>query len=365
MNRWFSAVTALLLAGATCLASAGPSAEADSRHIGPLVLPAKGVYTGAYIDFGDTEDDVSLEKILAFETLVGQHQAFVASSSYWGEQSFPRQTLDLIARHNSVPLVYWSPWDKPYNQDKGPDRFSLKAILAGKWDAYIDQWADSARDYGKPMLVSWGLEMNGTWFPWSGYFLGADKEVKGPDGGYAGPLLYQKAYRYVVDRVRKRGAHNIQWVFQINNYSYPQDDWNEIANYYPGDAYVDWLAMSAYGKQFTKESWVSFKNIMAWPYGELCKLNPTKPVLLAEWGVGEFPPVSQKQSFVRDALQSIVHDYPRVKAAVFWHERWENDDHTFSNLRADSSAESLEAYRNGLKDPLWISLPRWMPASKP
>jgi hypothetical protein len=38
---------------------------------GPLLIPKQGAYTGAYIDFGESEDDVSLEQIEAFEEAVG------------------------------------------------------------------------------------------------------------------------------------------------------------------------------------------------------------------------------------------------------------------------------------------------------
>src|SRR3954471_9777539 len=76
--------------------------------------PAAGVMTGAYIDFGEKEDDVTLEKIEEFEQLVGKHQAIIASSSFWGEQTFPTENVKLVARHGSLPLVFWSPWDRPY-----------------------------------------------------------------------------------------------------------------------------------------------------------------------------------------------------------------------------------------------------------
>ena len=52
-------------------------------------MPATGAYTGAYIDFGDTEDGVTLAAIEKFEALVGKHQAIVASSSYWGRGLLP------------------------------------------------------------------------------------------------------------------------------------------------------------------------------------------------------------------------------------------------------------------------------------
>ena len=82
------------------------------------------------MDFGESEDDVTLEQIEAFEEAVGKHQAIVASSSYWGEQNFPLHNLEIITRHNAIPLIYWSPWDRPYVQERGPDRFSLDATVA-------------------------------------------------------------------------------------------------------------------------------------------------------------------------------------------------------------------------------------------
>ena len=91
-----------------------------------VVIPERGVYTGAFMDFGDEEDDVTLETIEDFEEMVGKHQAIIVSSSYWGEQNFPVGNLNVIWRHGSLPLVFWSPWDKPYEEDHGPDKFSLR-----------------------------------------------------------------------------------------------------------------------------------------------------------------------------------------------------------------------------------------------
>jgi hypothetical protein len=137
-----------------------------------LAVPEHGIYTGAYADFGDKEDDVTLEKIEAFETMVGRHQAILASSSYWGEQTFPTANLKLIARHGAIPLVFWSPWDRPYKEGMGPDKYSLRSIIAGEHDAYIDHWGDAAKEHGAPILVSFCNEMNGAWFPWSGLHYG-------------------------------------------------------------------------------------------------------------------------------------------------------------------------------------------------
>jgi beta-mannanase len=319
-----------------------------------LAIPNQGAYTGAYMDFGEGEDDVTLEQIEAFEQAVGKHQAIIASGSFWGEQSFPLRNLEIITRHNAIPLIYWSPWDRPYVEERGPDRFSLDAIVAGKWDAYIDSWAAQAKIFRRPIFVAWGLEMNGTWFPWSGYFYAGGKELS--ESVYAGPDLYKKAYRYVVDRVRAAGAKNIIWVFHIQNYSYPPDEWNQPKEYYPGDDYVDWLAMSAYGKQFRDEKWVSASDVLTYAYDNLCAINSKKPVMIAEWGIGEFPKVGDKAEWIAEAFQ-IMKRFSRLKAAVFWSERWQNDDGTYSNLRVTSSPRALEAYRSGVADPFWQDCP--------
>ncbi len=345
-----------------------------------LAVPATGAYTGAYMDFGDNEDDVTLDKIDSFEKLVGKHQAIVASSSYWGEQNFPTSNIQIIVRHQSIPLIFWSPWDKPYDQEiiakKGPDRFNLNAINEGKWDAYIDDWGDAAKAIGSPMLVSFGNEMNGNWFPWSGSFYGGKTPVPGstphanptpipgyhvpmktPDFPPVGPDVYKRAFRHVVDRVRARGARNVLWVFHANNYAEPNDLWNVMAQYYPGSDYVDWLALSVYGEQFKGvDAFADFPPLFDWPVTEIHALDPSKPVMLAEWGVGEFPKEGNKAHWIGDAFLT-MRQKPFVKAAVFWHERWQNADDSYSNLHVNSTPEALEAYRKGVADKYWLDRP--------
>ncbi|MCL1981395.1 MAG: glycoside hydrolase family 26 protein [Proteobacteria bacterium] len=338
--------------------------QRTTQATGPvtLAMPDKGVYAGAYVDFGEGESQVSYDALTAFERLTGKSLAVVAFGNFWGDNAFPEKTVRIIEGYGAVPLLFWSPWDKPYNEARGPDKFGLREILAGKWDKYIDDWADAARQHGKPLLVSWGLEMNGTWFPWSGKFYGGGKVIGHKDGRtlYAGPELYKQVYRYVVDRVRARKATNILWNFQANNFGSPQTAWNRMSNYYPGSDYVDWLGLSVYGKMARSEGWAEFGAMMAEPYAEICKLDPEKPVMVAEWGVGEYPP-GDKAGFITTALRDMPGKYPRVRLAVYWHERWENKDGSYSNLRVNSSPEALKAYREGIASPLWIGRPRFEP----
>jgi len=348
---------ALLLSLGGCREKQTVSARNPNAPV-EVLLPEHGAYTGAFMDFGDAEDEVTLDTIEEFENMVGKHQAIIASSSYWGEQSFPTRNLNVIWRHGAMPLVFWSPWDRPYTQNRGPDKFSLNEIVKGTWDAYIDKWADGAREFGQPMIVVFGVEMNGDWFPWSGWYYGADEWVGDTPDEWEGPEHFKKAYRYVVDRVRARGASNIKWMFHVNNYSYPIDTWNFAPAYYPGPDYVDWLGMSVYGQQFKDEPNPDVPSLVDWPYKELCGLDPDKPVMIAEWATGDFPfsPDERgmlKPAWIKQALELFRTRYPRIKAAVYWHERWQNPDQTYSNLRVNSSVEALEAYRAGVADPDW------------
>ena len=47
----------------------------------------------------------------------------------------------------------------------------------------------------------------------------------------------------------KAEADNILWVFHVNYNDWPNESWNRFENYYPGDDYIDWLAVSIYGAQ--------------------------------------------------------------------------------------------------------------------
>ncbi len=359
-----TALAALLLSG--CPAQKLPP-RVEMPRATQLAIPPKGAYCGAYIDFGEREDEITLEAIESFERMVGKQQAIVASSSYWGEQSFPTENVKLVARHGGVPLIFWSPWDRPYEERKGtdqkhgPDKYSLTSILAGAHDTYIDMWGDRAREFGGAMIVSFANEANGDWFPWSGTYYGGNNVV--PDSNpkrYQGPETYKKAYRYVVDRIRARGAKNVEWVFHSMNYPYPFDVWNLAKEYYPGPEYADWIGCSVYGPQYKLDKWGPFTPLLEWPYKHISEIDPSKPFMVVEWGVAELPKKGNRAEWIREALTAMSSGkFPRLKAMVFWHERWQNKDLSFSNLRIDSSAEALQAYRDGLANPFWVERPIW------
>src|SRR5207237_3999376 len=87
---------------------------------------------------------------------------------------------------------------------------------------------------------------------------------------------------------------------------------------------------------------------------EVSSVEPNKPIMVAEWGTGEFPHSGNIGEWIKQGLELFRTRYPRIKAAVYWHERWQNPDGSYSNLRVNSSVQSLQAYREGVANPDWM-----------
>ena len=76
--------------------------------------------------------------------------------------------------------------------------------------------------------------------------------------------------------------------------------------------------------------------------------------MIAEWATGEYPNSGDKAEWIREAFAVMKTKCPRVKAEVYWHERWQNLDQSYSNLHINSSPEALAAYRKAVADPYWL-----------
>src|SRR6266516_380600 len=145
--------------------------------------------------------------------------------------------------------------------------------------------------------------MDGDWYPW-GY---------GVNGNTPADLI--AAYRHVHDRFELAGATNVQFVWNVNFWNFSGVDQRD---FYPGDAYVDWMAVDAYNR--------------------LASLNADKPMMLAEWASAEptsgDPPGVTKGQWIIDAARSLGDQFPRIKAVVWF-------NLTGTPFALDSSSDSL------------------------
>ena len=86
--------------------------------------------------------------------------------------------------------------------------------------------------------------------------------------------------------MRSEGADNLHWVWHVNWLDEPEQKWNAFENYFPGEKYCDWVALSAYGPTTPRmeEGTENFAFKMREAYPRLLKIAPGKPIVIAEFG---------------------------------------------------------------------------------
>ena len=252
-----------------------------------LVVPASGIYHSAFPDFGGTEDIVSGQRISNFEELVNKKIVWAYFSNNWYNNiHFPQSEVNTIDSAGRIPFIRIMPRTN-FNVG-GPDpNYTMQKIIDGDFDNELIRWAIDARNTGIPLLVEFGTEVNGNWFPWNGEYNGAGKCTEYGDTNLAdGPERFRDAYRHIVDICNANGASNITWFFHIDAYSEPDVAWNKMENYYPGDSYIDWLGVSIYGPQESSDDYQEFSEILNDIYPSLSQLS-NKPIAILEFAVTE------------------------------------------------------------------------------
>lgn len=250
-----------------------------------VLLPQSGVYFSAYPDFGDSEDTVTAQRIQDFEDLAGKTVAWVYFSNNWVDGiKFPYEAIMTIHDFGRQPYIRMMAISS-YERVCPDSVYTLQRIIDGEFDEELKQWAGDAKAVGFPLMVEFGTEVNGDWFGWNGVWNGVWN-----GGAEEGPKRFKDAYRHIVDLFRAQGADNITWVFHVNAGSYPDEEWNSMTAYYPGDEYIDWIGISVYGPLTPKEGrsyWETFTEIMDAYYPELCAISAEKPLVVLEFGVVE------------------------------------------------------------------------------
>jgi beta-mannanase len=255
------------------------------------------VLIGIHIDGVPRDGLVALE---AVESAVGPVD-LVHWFQAWGAgyRTFRSEWLDRVAASGRRGLISWEPW--ALTGDAHQPAFAPASIVSGAHDDYIDSWAQgfAARRDG-PWYVRPMHEMNGHWYPWAGGIAGND------------PASYRQAWRYVHDRFRSAGVESVAWVWC----PLADDVTGPFEAYYPGDAYVDVLALDGYNwGAATPEygGWRTPQDIFAAPYRRLAEIGP-QPIWFAE--VGCAPDGGDKAAWVDALLDGTSFD--RLTAVVFF-----------------------------------------------
>lgn len=333
--------------------------ENEGICVAKLQVPeGNKIYHAAFPDFGGTEDVVTENRIIVFEKLAGKEIAWAYFSNNWFPETggivFPGKAVQIIHNTGRVPFIRMMP-RSDFNEG-GPDPvFTMQKIIDGDFDSDLKNWAREAKQVPYPLLVEFGTEVNGNWFPWNGEYNGKDSKTNyGSPALFDGMERFRDAYRHIITICNNAGANNITWFYHVDIYSSPESGWNNMSGYYPGDNYIDWIGVSVYGPQDKQEGWWSFEDVLDDSWDELLSISKTgKPIALLEWGVIDYPSVGNKATWIKSALANIKPGgkyYPLIKAVSYW-----NEDFNQTNLRIDSSPESLRAYSDAISDSVFVS----------
>jgi hypothetical protein len=142
-----------------------------------LIPPLKGIYHGAFTDFGGEQNQVSAQ-IIDFENITGKRIVWAYFSNNWGSEGivFPEAKVKTVHSLGVVPFIRLMP-RTTFDQGRIEPILTLQTIIYGKFDNELRRWADDAKRLGTPIMVEFGTEVNGDWFPWSGIFNGKGNQM--------------------------------------------------------------------------------------------------------------------------------------------------------------------------------------------
>ncbi|NCC53587.1 MAG: hypothetical protein EOM20_20585 [Spartobacteria bacterium] len=104
---------------------------------------------------------------------------------------------------------------------------ALDNVLAGTYDSNIETLGNWMSATDRPVYLRIGYEFDADW---TNYETGK----------------YVQVYRYLVDRFRSNGVDNVAYVWHSQGYAVRHDP----MAWYPGDGYVDWVAVSVFGNPY-------------------------------------------------------------------------------------------------------------------
>jgi mannan endo-1,4-beta-mannosidase len=255
-----AAVGALVVA--TVARLRGPSAPAAVH----AKLPARQAsYLGVY----EPGKPPQYPEVAAFGRAAGRMPGLAGYFSGW-PVPFDVSFADALRRHKITIVVQIDPTDA-----------SVAGIAYGSYDDYLRSFADSVRDFGGPVVIGFGHEMNANWYSW-GYH-------------HVPPGIFIAAWRHVVTVFRQQGADNVTWLWTVQA-NVPGT--GPIWSWWPGAGYVTWVGIDGYYYRPSD----TFGAVFGTTIDQVRRLT-SKPILLSETGVG---PAAGQAAKIPDLFQGMA-----------------------------------------------------------
>lgn len=254
---------------------------------------------------------------------------------------FPaRQVLDRIYNRGAMPLLMWQP--------NLPEGETLQTILNGRYDRYIQTWAEAAAADGRPMILRFAQEMNAGWFPW-----GATRRGNSPED-------FVRVWQKVHDTFRGpggAGATNVKFMWS------PNVDGPRLASFesvYPGNGYVQYIGLDGYNwydHYSDTGEWRSMRAIFSDSLDQIAARWPNKPIVIAETGSinDHVTDGYDKGRWLQRGLRWLYENQPKVVAVVYFNIRVIGMEGGV-NWRLDTSGSATSAWRELSNDPRFMGV---------
>jgi beta-mannanase len=283
-----------------------------------------------------------LDELNRWQRALGSNLSLVSIYQAWDSpyRAFWSERLQDIHARGLTTLITWEPWALPGTQAPCSEQpaFSLRRLLAGDYNSYIRRWAAACRAFDEPLLLRPMHEMNGNWYPWCGTVNGNTAEE------FVGTWKHLRRF------FEEAGAKNVQWVWSPHASSHPPTTANALSQYYPGDAWVDWIGLSGHnwGPCSPDDEWQRFEEVFADAYRAVTALADL-PLMIAEIASAEKG--GNKAQWVAEAFRTIAENFPRVELLVWFNVEKERD------WRVDSSPEAANAFLRAVGENCGEALP--------
>ncbi|WP_241549105.1 glycoside hydrolase family 26 protein [Gordonia alkanivorans] len=232
--------------------------------------------------------------------------------------------LSAIQRANAIPLITLEAWQPSAGTNQ--PQFAFARLLSGAFDTDLHRWGAELAQWGRPILLRFAQEMNGTWYPWS----------IGVNGNST--RSFRAAWSHV-HAIVKEHAPNVRFVWAPNVVGEGIRDFTDC---YPGAHLVDYLGLDGYNwGAIPGHRWRSAHELFSASIATLMALDANSPIILTEVGCadGDYP--SHKAQWIRDFF-TLIESNERVSGFLWFQMDKER------NWRFNSTRASTYAFREGL-----------------
>lgn len=285
-----------------------------------------GIYTG---NFRSVE--MAIEN---YENTFGQKPSYYIlphhgySHVSTGFTSSSLNQIKACAAKGVIPFITYYPGDALRSHA------NLNGIIAGDYDDEIVQAAKDLKSIGEVhggFFIRTMEHMNAHWLAdW-----GSIKKSK----------EFKDTWLKIWHIFEAEGTNKYAtWVFN----PYVPSPYGIAPSFYPGDQYVDWVAMSAFNLDglFDLTS-SSVKHLFNGAYKKMFHKYRNKPIMICEIGMHQR---KYKPKWIASAFEAVKTDYFGIKALSWESTQWKKNGTVYLDMRIDSSPESVRAYKKGLSD---------------